>query len=61
MLKAIIGLIFVLVFAALIIACYKLGYADGMSKGMDIMAEQGRRSMESLVSAMEEGNGTRNT
>ena len=55
MLIVIIGIMLIFVFTALVIACYKLGYADGMSKGMDIMMEQAKRNMETLVSAAAHG------
>lgn len=43
---------------AFAIACFRLGYQEGMSKGLDLMANQMRLNTDAVVSAMEETNGS---
>ena len=46
-----------LVLTAFAIACFRLGYQEGMSKGLDLMASQMRLNTDAIVSAMEENDG----
>lgn len=43
---------------AFAIACFKLGYQEGMSKGLDLMANQMKLNTDAVVSAMEDDYGT---
>ena len=42
---------------AFAIACFRLGYQEGMSKGLDLMAHQMKLNTDAVVSAMEENDG----
>ena len=54
-------LIVTLVLTAFAVACFKLGYQEGMSKGLDLMANQMRLNTDAVVSAMEDRDGTGDT
>ena len=51
-------LIVTLVLTAFAVACFKLGYQEGMSKGLDLMAHQMKLNTDAVVSAMEDRDGT---
>ena len=54
-------LIVTLVLTAFAVACFKLGYQEGMSKGLDLMANQMKLNTDAVVSAMEDRDGTGDT